>query len=272
MTIAISIKVNDGIILATDSASTISFVSVDGNDLGVGNIYNNADKLFNLCKGKPIGAITWGNGSIGQSTISTLVKDYRKKLQDNIKPGYSLEVIVKDFASFIYEENYIPSFRDWKNKPPIGFMVCGYSDGKPLPEEWKFEIINGEISGPDRVRAIEEVGMTWNGQIEAITRLYFGFSNQTPVVLAKCGLENSKIQEIMQTLQVDTMVPFVISSLPIIDAIEMAEFFIQTTMNFVKYSPGAPIVGGPIDIAAITKHEGFKWAKRKHYFSSELNP
>ena len=31
-------------------------------------------------------------------------------------------------------------------------------------------------------------------------------------------------------------------------------------------------VGGPIDVAVITKGEGFVWVKRKHYFSPEYNP
>jgi len=272
MTIAISIKVNDGIILGTDSAASILMLSQDGQSLGIGNVYNNADKLFNLCKGMPIGAITWGNGSIGQSSISTLIKDYRKKLSEEITANYCLEEISSNFSKFIYEDNYIPAFRDWQIKPQIGFMVCGYSSSEALPEEWKFEIIDGEIIGPLLVRKKNEVGMAWNGEVEAITRLYFGFSNLTPSILLKTGLDEKKVTEIMEALRAETTVPFVISSLPIIDAIEMAEFFIQTTMNFVKYMPGAPIVGGPIDIAAITKHEGFKWVKRKHYFCSELNP
>ena len=30
-------------------------------------------------------------------------------------------------------------------------------------------------------------------------------------------------------------------------------------------------VGGPIDVAAITKSEGLVWIKRKHYFDASLN-
>jgi hypothetical protein len=35
-----------------------------------------------------------------------------------------------------------------------------------------------------------------------------------------------------------------------------------------KYHP----VGGPIDVAVISKGDGFVWIKRKHYFKPELNP
>ena len=31
-------------------------------------------------------------------------------------------------------------------------------------------------------------------------------------------------------------------------------------------------VGGPIDVAIISKGDGFIWAKRKHYFDSQINP
>jgi hypothetical protein len=30
-------------------------------------------------------------------------------------------------------------------------------------------------------------------------------------------------------------------------------------------------VGGPTEIAAITKHEGFKWVQRKHFFPRDVN-
>jgi hypothetical protein len=31
-------------------------------------------------------------------------------------------------------------------------------------------------------------------------------------------------------------------------------------------------VGGPIDVAVISKGDGFVWIKRKHYFERDLNP
>ena len=31
-------------------------------------------------------------------------------------------------------------------------------------------------------------------------------------------------------------------------------------------------VGGPIDVAVISKGDGFIWIERKHYFRPELNP
>lgn len=98
MTIAIAMKINDGIILATDSSSTILGKNKDSVD-EVHHTYFTADKLFNLKKGSPIGAMTWGHGSINNESISTLAKDFRKE-QEN-KEYASVLSLAFDFKKFL---------------------------------------------------------------------------------------------------------------------------------------------------------------------------
>lgn len=49
----------------------------------------------------------------------------------------------------------------------------------------------------------------------------------------------------------------------------------ETLVNLVSFrkqvTMEAETVGGPIDVAVITKGDGFVWIKRKHYFAPELN-
>jgi len=59
--------------------------------------------------------------------------------------------------------------------------------------------------------------------------------------------------------------------MPIQDAIDLVEYLIEVTVGFVRFAPGNATVAKPIDVAAITPHEGFKWVRRKHYFNSDLN-
>jgi len=275
MTIAISIKVNDGIVLAADSASTIMGQGPTGNS-GVINVYNNANKLFNLYKGLPVGAITWGSGSIGKASISTMAKDFRKVIsQDNewrIDPNsYTIEDISSKFKKFMYDDGYVESFKSWEKKPSLGFMIVGYSSNMHLAEEWSIKIDNGECTGPSLVRNIDQVGLTANGMPEAISRLYSGYSTRLPNVLKKVGLDDPMIERIITSCRHDLAAPLVIPPMSIQDVIDLAIFLVETTINFTKFSPGAPSVGGPIEVAAITKHEGFKWVQRKHYFSRDFN-
>lgn len=64
----------------------------------------------------------------------------------------------------------------------------------------------------------------------------------------------------------------VVSILPKDELASMAESLVNLTMFKQKVSIGAETVGGPIDVAIISKGDGFVWIKRKFYFDKELNP
>ena len=55
------------------------------------------------------------------------------------------------------------------------------------------------------------------------------------------------------------------------DLAEMAESLIYLTYLKRRFSNSEESVGGPVDVAIISKGDGFVWIKRKHYFSPELN-
>ena len=64
----------------------------------------------------------------------------------------------------------------------------------------------------------------------------------------------------------------VVRVLPKDELAAMAESLINLTSFKRRVSMEEETVGGPIDVAVISKGDGFIWIKRKHYFKSELNP
>ena len=52
----------------------------------------------------------------------------------------------------------------------------------------------------------------------------------------------------------------------------LAQELINLTSVKRKFSSGAESVGGPIDVAIISRIDGFVWVYRKHYFEPSLNP
>lgn len=64
----------------------------------------------------------------------------------------------------------------------------------------------------------------------------------------------------------------IVSSLPKDELAAMAEAFVNLTKFRRRITPERETVGGPIDVAIITKGDGFVWVKRKHYFDPQLNP
>ncbi len=56
------------------------------------------------------------------------------------------------------------------------------------------------------------------------------------------------------------------------DLAALAQELINLTSVKRKFSSDAESVGGPIDVAVISKIDGFVWVRRKHYFEPRLNP
>ena len=64
----------------------------------------------------------------------------------------------------------------------------------------------------------------------------------------------------------------VVQGLPKPEMANLAEALVNLTSVKRKMSADAETVGGPIDVALISKGDGFVWVKRKHYFDIALNP
>ena len=61
--------------------------------------------------------------------------------------------------------------------------------------------------------------------------------------------------------------------MPIQDAIDLASYLVDVTIGFTKFSikKQPKTVGGSIEIAAITKHDGFRWIQRQQFYPASLN-
>ncbi|KIC23378.1 hypothetical protein RA23_15015 [Leisingera sp. ANG-S3] len=63
----------------------------------------------------------------------------------------------------------------------------------------------------------------------------------------------------------------VLGVLPVDEMAELAETLINLQSLKEKVTKPSETVGGPVDVAAITRSEGLVWIKRKHFFDPSLN-
>lgn len=283
MTVALTMKVNDGVVLAADSASTL----MTSTPNSVFNVYNNANKIFNLRKGLPIGLVTWGLGGIGGASISTLAKDLRWRFTGGDPAHqdwhldastYTIAEVADRVREFMYDERYAPqaaaaAAASGHQPPELGFFVVGYSATGRHSEEYHLNLAPAGCSGPDLLRSADDSGTTWSGQPEAISRLLNGFSPALPMLLGQdLGVSDADLQARFPVVAQKLGAYLINPAMPIQDAIDLADFLVDLSIKFSRFMPGSPSVGGPIEIAAITKHEGFRWIKRKYYFDRSINP
>jgi hypothetical protein len=83
------------------------------------------------------------------------------------------------------------------------------------------------------------------------------------------GLEKAGLETIREESQsaVEDMVEF----MPKQDLADFAEALVNLSSLQRRVNSGFETVGGPIDVAVISKSEGLVWVKRKHYFAADLN-
>jgi hypothetical protein len=286
MSVAVLIGVHDGVVLAADSASTLTFpvppgvVLPPGQAAVVGNVYDNANKIFNIVKGQPIGCITFGSGNIGNASIGTLIKDLRKKLTDTPDElgfdanKYTMKGIAEILAKFLGDElGKIPSIV--RANTTIGFLLGGYSKPGDLGEAWQVDITNGVPQPVKQLRKPDEAGISWGGMTEVLQRMVIGVSPGIFNVLAEVSQPKQNpaalAAQLVPLISARLQAPIVFAPMPIQDAIDVARFLVHAAIMFSRFSPGPNMVGGPIEIAAITKHESFKWISRKHYYDQAWN-
>ena len=81
---------------------------------------------------------------------------------------------------------------------------------------------------------------------------------------------NALLDKMIQTHS--TPLRRVVGSLPVDELAELAETLVSIESLKERVTTNEEWVGGPIDVAVISKGDGFVWIKRKHYFHKDLNP
>lgn len=266
MTVCVAIKVHDCIVFAADSAVTLS------DERGIWNIWEHGSKVFNLHRELPVVATTAGMANFGSVSVNNLAKDLRLQLHKDINPcNYTIEQIVNIAKDFFWEKYQAIAI---DGLPSFSFFIGGYDSDRSdeQGEIWNFYIGDGVpkleiLSGKE-----EDCAIFWDGQQRPLKRLLYGFDEDALMPLFReWGWSQDSIDEAISLMKQRTMTLLVNPSMPVQDAINLADFLVNTAKGYSAFLPGGNTVGGETDIATVTKHEAFKWIKRKHYYPEHLN-
>jgi hypothetical protein len=263
LTVCVSVKVHDCVVFAADSASSLIGTAEGGQSL-VFNVYQHGNKVFNLYKGKPIAAMTCGMAHMGNASISTLAKDFRRIITkgiggEPIDPDDHTVRQVAERAHQFFSAKYMEI-----DPAPVGehgfeFWVGGYGSKWDGAEIWKIIIRDGEILPLELVVGQEISGhVAWGGQPKPIHRLIVGYDDALGEALIESGLPKEAAEPVLTQVRQRLQTPLVEAAMPVGDAIALADFLVDLTKKYFAFLPGADLVGGATDIATVTKHEGFK--------------
>ena len=272
MTICVAVKVHDCLVFAADSA-----MSLESGGETV-NVYAHGNKVFNLVKDLPVCAMFCGMGNIGRSSISSLAKELRRELSRDHADGgldrsaYTIGDIASRVKAFLYDRHYIALAAPPTGPHSLEFFVGGYGANADMAEVWKITLLNGICADPVQQQAgLEQAYVLWAGQPEALNRLILGYSQTVPAAYLMAGNDPGKLADTITHIRQMAVTPLAEDPMPTGDAIALADFLVDVTKRYVHFLRGADTVGGDTDIATVTRHEGFRWIRRKHFYPRDLN-
>lgn len=122
----------------------------------------------------------------------------------------------------------------------------------------------------------EEIHHQIQNGVHEISDAFFAENKKTAVQQELSRITSNVIDKIVKKAQQQYLYPITqsVSTLPIEELALLAESMINITSlrRKVALDNNIGTVGGPIDVAIISKCDGFIWLKRKHYFDRAYNP
>lgn len=264
MSLGIAFKGPEGIVLAADSRVTLTVeMQRGGEKMMLPATYDNATKLLQLSGIRNVGVVTYGIGAIGQKeprTAHSFLPELEEALSKEKIGQLSVEDFAKRFSDFFMAQ--------WKAKmpaeysgPDMVFLIGGFDEGAAYGKVYKVAIPSNPT--PEEQSA-NQFGVTWGGQLEYTNRLLKGFDPQLPVIV-KTFLNLTDEQQVALEKHLEgalsTKIPY--PFLPLQDCVNLSIFLIRTTMELQNWIVGVRGVGGAIDVATITRTDGFKPVQKK---------
>lgn len=263
MTICISVRVAEGLVLAADSASMLQG-SIKGGPTTILQTFEFANKITRILDEKPIGVMSWGIGSISDRSIQSLVMEFAYEYDAPASNPYDVKVVADAFLDFI-KQRYESAYPDKKNQPRLGLFVGGYSSGQFFSDQFTYEFpasTDWTVVRPNSADGSLDFGANWYGLTDALTRLIRGFDPSALDELVKRGVDRGVIQKWVNDSVSDLTIVF--DGMPLQDAIDFANFAAQVVIGRYRFGIGPPLCGGDVDIAVITPAD-FQWAQRKQW-------
>jgi hypothetical protein len=259
MSLGVVIKGPEGIVLAADSRVTLTAGRQGQPPIPIN--FDNATKLLGFSKPNThVGVVTYGAAVIGSRTAHSFIPEIEIELQT--KKELSIEDFSSELSDFFLKQ--------WKKVvtnddeiPSMLFIVGGYDKDEAYGKVFLVDIPRNPSPLPQNAGE-NDFGMTWGGQLQIASRIIHGIDPVLPMILKEELKISDKdlgrvLGKIAETLEFS--IPYAV--LPLQDCVDLATFMVRTTMDAQNLAIGVRGVGGPIDVAVITRTDGLRFIQRK---------
>jgi hypothetical protein len=248
-------------VLAADSRVTLT-ATQGGTGATLPAYYDNATKLLKVKDHDYVGAVTYGVGALGGAQPRT-AHSYIPEFEQEIgKYRLSVEEFAAKLGDFFLRQWNATMPPNTPGNDAMVFLVGGFDEDAAYGRVFQVAIPTDPT--PKEFNAAEDFGVTWGGQGEVASRLIHGFDPRLePLVSAHVHLNAAQTTNLRQKVLPGLSVPIPYQFLPLQDCVDMAIFLVKATATIQKWMLGVRGVGGAIDVATITRTEGFQAIQEK---------
>jgi hypothetical protein len=232
--------------------------------------FDNATKLLRVKGQDFVGAVTYGVGAIGVGlqeprTAHSFIPEFEASLGGAGR--LSVRTFAERLSDFFMEcwtragmPNPVPAGQD------LVFLVGGYDEGAPYGTV--FELFIPSRPSPRETLLAGQFGATWGGQHEFVSRLINGFDpmaiSAVREFLAVPAATQQGVPDPLDgalRLKLSARIPW--QFLPLQDCVDLSIFLVRATIALQKWTVGIRGVGGAVDVATITRVNGFEYVQQK---------
>jgi hypothetical protein len=259
MSLGIVIKGPEGVVLAADSRVTL--LAQHPNVPAIPVNFDNATKLLSFSKpNRHVGAVTYGAAVIGLRTAHSFIPEFELTLPtDEPLDVTEFSTRLSHFFSERWRETVPPDY----SGQDMTFIVGGYDPGGAYGKVFLFDIPRHPEPRPQNPGE-DQFGMVWGGQLQVASRLIQGYdSTLLEVLRQRFSLDEDQTTQLNEQLRQSLQLKIPYDVLPLQDCVDLATFLIRTTIIAQGLSVDLRGVGGPIDVAIITRTEGLQYIQQK---------
>jgi hypothetical protein len=265
VTIAVVGNFTEGVIFAVDSAVS----AVNEATGAVLHVFESGQKIYHIgkdrdCLDSPYGAMLFGSTSFSRTSWRNVFADFCNRY--NPAAQDSAQNVVVQFVEYL--RNLEPSE---EKRPSGGVFLAGYGPSDSAVR--CFKIDEHDLSSKE----IPIGALSFDGIADIVQKHLFGIALRTKKALENVfgdvmintqeeGGEQKQIplaKMVIDVLQGNGPLCSPEMTMPLRDAIDYMHFLVYSTIKHFKFAPGAPICGGAVEIAAITRDRGFRRIRTK---------
>jgi 20S proteasome alpha/beta subunit len=264
MSLGIAFKGPEGIVLAADSRVTLNRELMQGTEkIIIPSTFDNATKLLKFQNHDYVGAVTYGAGAIGAReprTAHSFLPEFDRELAKEGAPRLSVEGFAKKLSDF-FLARWSERLSEAPQNIDMIFMVGGFDEDAPYGRVYQFAIPGRPVPFEQQT---DVFGLTWGGQLGYTSRLIKGWDPQLPDLVQKhLSLTDEQKSDLTSLLDSNLSLRIPYQFLPLQDCVDLAIFLIRTSIEIQRWLVDIRGVGGAIDVATITRTEGFKYIQQK---------